>query len=89
MAETQFCPPNKHEYNTPTDPKHDRLHDRSCMLDGGLSHALADNGSGGGEVAAAQPATEGFGPRGSVEHIPKEEPMQRSNVQSAKNNKQD
>ena len=51
MAETQFCPPNKHEYNTPTDPKHDRLHDRSCML------ALADNGSGG-EVTAAQPATE-------------------------------
>ena len=51
MAETQFCPPNKHEYNTPTDPKHDRLHDRSCIL------ALADNGSGG-EVTAAQPATE-------------------------------
>ena len=36
--------------------------DRSCMLVGDLSHALADNGSGGGEVAAAQPATEPLAP---------------------------
>ena len=61
------------------------------MPDGDLPHALADNGSGGGEVAAAQPATEPLAstPPESVERIPKEEPMQRSNVQSAKNNKQD
>jgi len=58
------------------------------MPDGDLPRALADNGSGCGE---AQPATEPLAstPPESVERIPKEEPMQRSNVQSAKNNKQD
>ena len=66
-------------------------HDRSCMLVGDLSHALADNGSGGGEIAAAQPATEPLAstPGKASKCIPKEGPMQCSNVQSAKNNKQD
>ena len=42
-----------------------------------------------GRCGAAGDGAIGFDHPESVERIPKEEPMQRSNVQSAKNNKQD